>query len=85
MPKACRRDESYRNRWSEWKKKLLKRVEEEAADGERKVGAPWRPCGAGLLLGLQLYRGLGAIHVSLEVFNRGPEIKLVVSEATGGP
>ena len=26
----------------------------------------WRPCGAGLLLGLRLYRGLGAIHFSAE-------------------
>ena len=25
----------------------------------------WRPCGAGLLLGLRLYRGLGAIHIYL--------------------
>ena len=24
----------------------------------------WRPCVAGLLLGLRLYRGLGAIHIS---------------------
>ena len=24
----------------------------------------WRPCGAGLLLGLRFYRGLGAIHIS---------------------
>jgi hypothetical protein len=24
----------------------------------------WRPCGAGLILGLQFYRGLGAIHIS---------------------
>ena len=31
----------------------------EAVDG-------WRPCGAGLLLGLRFYRGLGAIHISDE-------------------
>ena len=26
----------------------------------------WRPCGAGLLLGLRFFRGLGAIHISRE-------------------
>ena len=32
----------------------------------------WRPCGAGLLLGLRLYRGLGAIHISRYLHHISP-------------
>jgi hypothetical protein len=42
----------------------------------------WRPCGAGLLLGLRLYRGLGAIHIP--VLSRSAVRLIVITSRTTG-